>query len=351
MGSVIPATLACMSSLPIVALANLSDDSAAAIRAIDPRIDLRRLQPGTLRWLRSRGDWAQDNPSDPADALADFRAAADGAEIWFSGYYPHIRLPDQGSLRWIQVWSAGTDWLLERGVPDQITVTSAAGLHRAAISEWVFAYILSHEKGLLRAFRQQQDAVWQRWIPGVLQGRTLGIVGLGAIGAGVAQLGRAFGMRVVATKRSARPGDHAQHCDALYPPSGLPTLLGESDYVVLAIPLTNDTRGLIGRAALDAMRPTTALINIARGPIVNWQAVRDALADRRLAAYYTDVTVPEPLPDGDPAWSDPNLFITPHVSGAFDGYLEGATELFIDNLRRYVAGEPLRNVVDRERGY
>ena len=340
-----------MASLPILALADVTDDSAAAIRAIDPRIDLRRLKPDTLRWLRKREDWALPNPEDPGDALNDFNLAAQDAEIWFSGYFPNIRLPTQGPLRWLQVWSAGTDWLLKRGVSDHIMVTSAAGLHRAAISEWVFAYILSHEKGLPCAFRQQQDRVWKRWIPGVLSGKTLGIVGLGAIGVGVAELGRAFGMRVVATKRSAQPGDRAENVDALYPPDGLPTLLAESDYVVLATPLTDETRGLIGPAQLDAMRPTTALINIARGPIVDWDAVRTALAEDRLAAYYTDVTVPEPLPDGDPAWSDPNLIITPHVSGAFDGYLEAATDLFIDNLRRYVKGEPLRNVVDRERGY
>ena len=341
-----------MTSLPIVALVNLSDESAAAVSAVDPRIDLRRLQPRTLRWLRARGDWASsdDNAGD-ADALADFRTATDGAEVWFSSHYSGIRLPDTGPLRWIQLWNAGTDWLLRRGIPGHVTVTSAAGLHQTTISEWVFAYMLSHEKGLPRALRQQQEGLWRRWTPGVLKGRTVGIVGLGAIGAGVARLAQAFGMRVVAIKRSATPGDRAQHCDALYPPDGLPSLLAESDYIVLATPLTDETRGLIGPAELRLARDTAVLINIARGEIVDWQAVRAALAERRLAAYYTDVTVPEPLPDGDPAWADPTLFITPHVSGAFDHYVEAATEIFIDNLHRYIAGEPLRNIVDPERGY
>jgi phosphoglycerate dehydrogenase-like enzyme len=198
---------------------------------------------------------------------------------------------------------------------------------------------------------QQREGVWQRAPSSTLRGATVAIVGLGAIGSETARLCQAFGARVLASRRSARPGDTAEHCDTLFGPADLHPLVAQADYVVLAVPLTPETRGFFGAAEFAAMQPSAALVNIARGAVVDWPAMLEALRAGRIAAVYTDVTVPEPLPPDDASWRTPNLFITPHNSGLFPDYLDRATEMFVENLRRYRAGQPLLRLVDRRLGY
>ena len=333
---------------------HLDEALVERIRAVDARLRVHAVERSTATWLRKRASWnddpSQDTPREGA-ARQDFQTAISQAEVWFSPDYRGMQLPSAGPLSWAQFWSAGLDRLLAQDPPPGVAITSAAGLHAVTIAEWILAYMLSHAKRLPRAFQQQQAACWTRWAPGVLRGRTVGIVGLGAIGRETARVCDALGMRVLATKRSARDGDTAPHCDRLYSSDRLLDLLAASDYVVLACPLTAETRGLIGPAEFNAMKAGAALVNIARGEVVQWTALLDALRQETISACYTDVTVPEPLPDGDPIWAHPNLVITPHVTGNLDNYHEGATAIFIDNLRRYIAGEPLFNLVDIERGY
>ena len=333
---------------------HIDEDLVERIRAVDSRLRVHTVERSTATWLRKRSSWSddpsQDTPSGGA-ARRDFQAAIARAEVWFSPDYHGMQLPPNGPLRWAQFWSAGLDRLLAQDLPPGVAITSAAGLHAVTISEWILAYMLSHTKRLPRAFQQQQEARWKRWAPGVLRGQTVGIVGLGAIGRETARVCAALGMRVLATKRSARDGDTALHCDRLYSSDRLRDLLTASDYVVLALPLTTETRSLIGPAEFNAMKPDAVLINIARGEVVQWEALLEALHQESIAACYTDVTVPEPLPDGDSVWTHPNLVITPHVTGNLDNYIDGATTIFIDNLRRYTAGETLSNLVDIERGY
>lgn len=340
--------------LHVAALMHLDDALADRIRTVDPRLRLHTVDHATFTWLRQRSSWHNDPAQDTPQAAAarrDFQAAVAHAEIWFSPAFRALRLPANGPLRWAQFWSAGVERVLPNGVPSGVAITTAAGLHSVTIAEWVLAYMLAHVKRLPRALEQQGAARWKGWRPDVLRGQTVGLVGLGAIGRETARLCAALGMHVLATKRSAHEGETAPHCDRLYPRHRLPDLLAAADYVVLAAPLTSQTQGLIGSAEFAAMRPTAVLINVARGELVQWPALFQALSDATIAACYTDVTVPEPLPADDPAWAQPNLFITPHVAGNLPDYVAGATAIFIANLRRYLDGRPLHNLVDVERGY
>jgi D-2-hydroxyacid dehydrogenase (NADP+) len=181
-------------------------------------------------------------------------------------------------------------------------------------------------------------------------------VGLGAIGGYVAKLAKADGMRVLAIRRSARRRASGREegiadVDELLLPSDLFYLLSEADYVVVAVPLTRESRGLIGMRELQAMRPTARLINISRGAVIDEAALVRALKEGWMAGAALDVFEQEPLPSDSELWGMENVILTPHISGGTPVYMERAVELFCDNLRRYLAGEPLRNAVDIKRGY
>ena len=179
-----------------------------------------------------------------------------------------------------------------------------------------------------------------------LAGRTLGIVGLGAIGSAVARLARAFEMKTIATRRSAREGDASPLVDELRGPEGLPELLAVSDIVVLCAPASADTQDLIDAAALGQMKPGAVLVNVARGALIDETALVAALEAEKLSAAILDVTRQEPLPEGDPLWGAPNLYLSPHCSIPPDAYDARLLALFAENMRRYVSGEPLENEVD-----
>ena len=333
--------------LQIASLLRLSPAAAETIRAVDPRITLHVLSDAAIAWL---SDPRRDVPGSDA-VRAEVDAVLPRCEVWFG--FPRERLPFEraDALRWLQLASAGADRVLQLDLPPRVTITNVSGLHATPIGEWVLAFLLMHAKQMPLALDHQRQATWKRYSVTNLRDATVGIVGLGAIGEEIARLCKAFGARVIATRRSARPGETAPNVDALFPLADLPALLGASDYVVLAMPLTAATRGMMGAAEFAAMRPTAVLVNIARGEVVDWEAMRAALRAQQIGAVYTDVTVPEPLPDGDPAWREPNLVITPHNSGNFPRYIDAASEIFAENLRRYLDGAPLRNIVERERGY
>ena len=211
--------------------------------------------------------------------------------------------------------------------------------------------MLMHAKQMPLALDQQRDANWRRYPVTTLRGSTVAVIGLGAIGSEVARLSHAFGAHVIATRRSAQPGDSAEFVNALFPADALHEVLAQADYAALCVPSTDETRRLIGAPELAALPESAVLINIARGAVVDWGAMCDALRAGTIAAVYTDVSDPEPLPPDDPSWQVPNLFITPHNSGNQPHYVDRAADLFAENLRHYLAGEALENVVDPARGY
>lgn len=273
-------------------------------------------------------------------------------------------------LRWVQLHYAGMDRIIEHPLftSTDVVFTSTSGIHAVAVAEYVMAVILAFAHRLLLMFADKASATWpkdrwERYAVSEVRGATLGIVGYGSIGREVARLAQAFGMRVLAVKRDLRhledegyflPGTgdpHAEIPERIYPIKALRSFLKECDYVVLALPLTADTRGLIGATALASMKPGSILINVSRGGVVDEQALIVALEKGPIAGAGLDVYSTEPLPADSPLWKLPNVIMSPHISGFVAQYEERATDLFAENLRRYVAGEPLLNVVDRTRGY
>ena len=264
-------------------------------------------------------------------------------------------------LRWLQFSGAGVDSLGPTGVLDagcKLIITTAAGIHASTISEYVFGSMLMFNWNWPQMVRLQDAHVWARsasWYRlgrRELVGSTLGVVGVGSIGHAVARLGKAFGMRVLGMRRSAAgQGEADPVVDAYYPPERLHDLLAECDYVVLSVPLTRETERLIGEAELRAMRRTAYLVNVARGRVVDEQALVRALQDGWIAGAGLDVTEDEPLPADSLLYGMQQVILTPHISGQSAHYDARLAALFADNLRRYRAGEPLRNRYDPSRGY
>lgn len=262
--------------------------------------------------------------------------------------------------RWIQGTSTGIGQLLVRTelIHSPITFTTARGIHAKPLADFVVMSMLSFAKGGLRMARDQAAHRWERYCGRDLTGATVGLVGLGTIGREVASRCRAMAMRVIATKRTMGDGaggsdqtGAASPVDALLPLSDLPLLLKQADFLVLAVPQTPETEGLIGKREIEAMKPGAVLINIARGAVVDEPAMIAALQDGRLGGAALDVFAKEPLPADSPLWDMPNVLVSPHSASTIDSENAQLTDLFCENLRRYLLGEPLLNVFDRERLY
>jgi phosphoglycerate dehydrogenase-like enzyme len=203
-----------------------------------------------------------------------------------------------------------------------------------------------------RMAAEQRAHHWERCAIDTLEGRTLGIVGLGKVGLTAAQLARPFGMHIIGTKRSRDGRSAADYgVDEVFGPEGLSAVLEQSDYLALCVPHTSETVGLLGPAELAQLKPSAVLINIARGSVVDEQALIAALKSGALGGAALDVAAREPLPSDSPLWDLPNVIITPHSMSTAADENDRLVTLFCDNLRRYVAGEPLRNVIDKVRGY
>jgi D-2-hydroxyacid dehydrogenase (NADP+) len=236
-----------------------------------------------------------------------------------------------------------------------VILTNSRGMHAETIAEHVIALTLALFRGVPTAVRRQSERMWAQEelsVPGprLLRGSTMGIVGLGGIGAAIAAAASGLGMRVEGLRRrtNAEPlaGVHAA-----YPIGALHERLPHWDVVVLAAPQTRETQGLIGAPELALMRRDAILVNIARGKLVREADLIDALTRGLIGGAALDVVEDEPLDPGSPLWGLPNVFITPHVAGFRPQYWERLTDLFLENLRRYRANEPLLNVVDKQAGY
>jgi phosphoglycerate dehydrogenase-like enzyme len=248
-------------------------------------------------------------------------------------------------VRWIHTIGTGVDRFPFDAVGDRV-LTCARGASAVPIAEWVLAMLLAFEKRLPGAWIAER-AAWKRMELGGLDGRTLGLLGLGGIGTAVAVRALPFGMRVLAHRRSAMPS----------PVTGVElatdqaAVLERADHLVLALPATPETRHLIDHAALARVKPGVHLVNVARGSLVDQDALRGALDDGRVAAASLDTCEPEPLPEGHWLYQHPRVRLSPHVSWSMPGALDVFVDSLIENLRRYRAGEPLRGVVDVRLGY
>jgi phosphoglycerate dehydrogenase-like enzyme len=255
------------------------------------------------------------------------------------------------NLHWVQAIGAGIDHLEAAALPDDLVITNAAGVAAAPIAEFVIARLLQVWKRLPEIDAQQIDHEWAPKFGRTVEGLTLGVIGLGAIGTAVATRARAFDMTVIGTRRSYKEGQEHPAVDELRGTADLHEVLARCDAVVVSAPGTAETESMFDGDAFAAMKPGALFCNVGRGSLVDEPALIAALESGQVGAALLDVTRQEPLPADDPLWSAPNVYISPHASAAQERYTEKLLALFADNLERYTRGEPLRNVVDRAAGY
>ena len=257
------------------------------------------------------------------------------------------------NLRWIQFSSVGVESVLcPELLNSDIVLTNARGATAINISEHVMSLILAFARTLHTSIRNQSNKFWENYrnLPVLeISGDTLGIIGLGSIGLQVAKRAHAFDMRILAVDPTQT--DKPDYVESLWQMNRLHHLLGQSDFVVICCPLTPLTKGMVGAPEFRAMKPTAILVTIGRGQIINQAALVNALQTQEIAGAGLDVTDPEPLPERSPLWEMDNVIITPHHAGASPKSWLRIFGLFRGNLRRFVAGEPLTNVVDKARGY
>lgn len=339
------------------------------------------------QWLDAVREQAPDVEILQVPAVT-FRDVPD--EVWARVHVLHTSsvLPPRAAapkLRWVQLDTSGVDHVIGTDVwaaPD-VDITTIGGVSPVPLAEYVLFAILGFSHRLPHLIALQQQRAWPapatrfaQLMPQPLAGATVGIIGYGRIGRQIARFVRVHGMSVIGVSRSGRPPAGAREdqfdfavdhggatvdgaaASAANPenveivgPAALPEVLGRCDFVVVVVPLTDETRNLLDRAAIAAIKPGAVLINVARGGVVDEVALRDALDSGALAGAVLDVFDTEPLTSHSAWWSAPNVFLTPHVSGLAPRYAELVQQIVVENLRRFVAGRPLVNRVDRARAY
>ncbi|MBB76306.1 MAG: phosphoglycerate dehydrogenase [Planctomycetaceae bacterium] len=263
---------------------------------------------------------------------------------------PWDQVVAQGRLKWIQSSAAGMDHCLVPSVIDsEIPVTSASGLFADQVAEQALALLLGLLRSLPVFFRAQQQREFIRRPTADLHGKTIGIVGFGGNGRRIAEVLAPFRTRILAT--DLFPVDRPSWVEHLWPADRLTALLGSSDAVILCLPLNASTSGLIDREHLARMRSSSLLINVARGPVIEESALTEALQAGVLAGAGLDVTEVEPLPEESALWNLPNVIITPHVGAQSAHRVDTTTDFACENLRRFLEGRPLRNLVDKRLGF
>lgn len=301
---------------------------------------------------------AADSRGDGGGVAPAVLEAVRGAEVYFGYGIPRELLEAAGGgLRWVHSGSAGVGGSLHEAMrASGVVFTNSAGVHAEPIADTVLAMVLHFARGLDFAVRLQAEARWDQG-PFVAAGApvrelaecTLGVLGLGGIGAAVARRGVALGMRVVAFRRSGRPGPEG--VEVAGGEGALERVLPGLDYLVVTVPQTEATRGMIGAREIALLPERAVVINVARGAVVDEGALAEALRSGRLRGAGLDVFAVEPLPAASPLWGLPNVLVTPHVSGTSHRFWRRQTDLVVGNLRRYLAGEPLLNTVDKQAGY
>jgi glyoxylate/hydroxypyruvate reductase len=331
----------------------LEEEFVAQIREVDARLRVV-YEPDLLRPPRYPADHVGAAVARSAEQEQRWRALLAAADILFDFDHTHREeLPDLApNVRWVQATSAGIGQFVKRmgydvRMPSTI-FTTASGVHAVPLAEFCLMSILNHYRGLAHLQACQREHHWERFATTDLPGKSVGIIGLGRIGGEVARLCAAFGMQVVGVKNTPAA---VAHVDRIFAPDELHTMLPRVDVVVMIVPHTPHSEKMVGAAEFDAMKDGTFFINIGRGTTVDEAALIAALQSGKVGGAALDVFEEEPLPAGSPLWDMANVLICPHSASTSDRENERITELFCDNLRRYLAGVPLRNVLDVERLY
>ena len=289
-----------------------------------------------------------------ADTEAELAAALPGADVLFA-WRPRSALLEPvwdraSDLRWIQSASAGVDGLLfPKLVESEVVVTNARGVFDVAMAEYVLGLLLLFAKGLPGVLERQRRKEWRPGDSELLAGKRLLVVGVGSIGRAIGRLGEALGMRVRGVGTTSREDDDV--FETVLGVDDLARACSWADVIVAVLPGIPTTRHLFDETVFAAMKPSARFVNVGRGSTVDERALVEALESGRLAGAAIDVFEQEPLPEDSRLWSMPNVVVSPHTSADFAGWRETLVELFVENLQRYVAGRPLKNVVDKARGY
>ena len=335
-----------MDRIQVLVTMPFTDAQLDRLRAVSPRLAVDRADAGAADYAPAHVLYAGSPPRDVETAR---------------------------NLRWVQLHMAGVNTLSDHPLyaKSDVAITTTSGVHAATIAEYAITVLLALAHRVPRMVEWKAKGGWppdlERWplfVPSEVRGATLGVIGYGSIGRELARIAKtAFAMTVLACKRdpSARADDgymlpgtgdpDGRLPDAWFAPDELMELLARSDVVVNCAPLTRETERMIDTRALAAMKPSAYLINVGRGGSVDEAALVQALRDHRIAGAAIDVFAHEPPSDHHPFYGVENLIVSPHVSGFLPGYDDRCTDLFAENLRRYLAGAPLLNLVDRTRGY
>ena len=327
------------------------------IRAVNPRLEVV-YEPHLLPRPRYAADHVGHALERPEEDEKRWISLLAEAEVLFDFDRTHLEdLPERApSLRWIQATSAGIGQLVakhryaERMPEVQFTTTS--GVHAIPLAEYALMSILMFRRRVPNMLADQRERRWERFASSDLVERSLVVVGMGSIGRAVARYASAFGMRTIGVKRTLAGVEPASlHVEALYASDELHTALGGAEHLVLSAPHTPETEGLIGAAELALLAPGAIVVNVARGALIDESALVGALESGHVGGAALDVFREEPLSTDSPFWTMPDVLVCSHSAGTTDRENERITEIFCDNLRRYLAGEPLRNVLDTNRMY
>jgi len=259
----------------------------------------------------------------------------------FMGFGPQVGkefFRDTPKLKWVHSLGTGTDGITDSPfLAKDVIVTATRGIHGVPMSEMAFLMMLAFNRDLRRIERQRNEQKWERYPGTLLDKKTVGILGLGAIAEDMAPRFKAFGMRVVGISRTSRP---IPGFDKIYSRAEIAQAVAELDYFVLLVPLEDDTRNIVNDRVLSAMKPTAFLINLARGGVLDEEALLRALEQKRIAGAALDALAKEPLPADNPLWKLPNVYITPHIGGFCDTYVIDAARQFEQSLAHFTAGKP-----------
>ena len=338
-----------MDRVPVVIASPLETGLVARLREVDDRLDVR-YEPDLLPAPRYPADHHGEEGFERTPEQEDrFTALVAGAEVLFGipAESPErlawaVRVAP--GLRFVQATAAGAGQQVRHAdltadELERVMISSASGVHAVPLAEWSIFGLLAFAKGLPRLRRDALQRRWDHYPTTELRGQTLLVVGIGAIGLEVARLASAFGMRVIGVKRDA--GEQLPHLDSVHPPERLRELVGDADAIVVTLPLTDETRGLIDRELIGRMRDGAVFVNVGRGRVVDEEALIDALRSGKLAGAALDVVAEEPLPPKSPLWDLENVIISPHTAALSWHENERIVELFAENLRRYLRGDEL----------
>lgn len=340
--------MASMADIPVLITVDMPDALLDRLRAVSPHIEIDLLPTGDV------SDFSEEQLGE-MEVLYTRQALPEPEQV--------------PNLRWIQFHWSGIDAFVDQSLlRSDMIVTTLSGAAVPQMAEFALTMMMSLGHHMPNMMEDQKEKVWAdnrftRFRPKELRGSTVGIVGYGNIGREIARICQALGAQVLATKRDLKTLDaggyvleglgdsQADIPERLYPPQALPSMASECDFLVLTVPLTPETRGLVNAKVFESMKDTAYLIDVSRGGVVDQGALVEALREETIAGAALDVYPVEPLPESSPLWELPNVILSPHVAGTSGQYLERAADLFAENLRRYVANEPLLNRYDSKRGY